>query len=56
MVFNKNGRKRRHPYASLAVFSLAAAGVIGIFNKGKRFVKEKASSISSMVKGMKPEQ
>ena len=53
MFFNKTGRKKRHPYAALTLFSLAAAGVIGIFNKGKRFFNEKMSCAKDMIKNMK---
>lgn len=43
----------RHPYASLAVFGLAAVGVMSIVNKGKKLVKEKAGCVGNMLKGMK---
>ncbi len=50
MFFKKNQCKKKHPYRGLAVFTLAAAGVIGITEKCKRFIKEKCSMMSSMIK------
>ena len=50
MFFGKKGQKRRHPYVTLAFFGLAAAGVASIYNKGKKFFKEKANCMKSMVK------
>lgn len=52
MMFGKKGQKKRHPYLGIALFGLAATGVVSIYNKGKRFVKEKAQGIMSMKKGM----
>ncbi len=39
-----------HPYAWLAVFSLAAAGVISITKKGSQFISEKACCMKDMMK------
>lgn len=55
MLFNKNGRKMRHPYARLAILGLAATGVWSIVSKTKQFATEKINSISHMVKGNKYE-
>lgn len=55
MLFNKNNRKKRHPYAYLAVFGLAAAGGVTIYNKGKRFLKEKLGGMRNIVKDMNVE-
>ena len=52
MVFNKSNRKKRHPYAWLAVFGLAAAGGMTLYNKGKRFFKEKMNGMKKVVKEM----
>jgi len=43
-------RKKRHPYALLAVFTVAAAGVINATNKMKAFVSEKAEMVAHMFK------
>ena len=53
MFFNKKDHKKRHPYMGIALFSLAATGVVSIISKGKRFIKEKASSVTNMMKEMK---
>ncbi len=50
MLFGKPEKKSAHPYAWLAVFSLAAAGVISISKKGMEFVSEKSKCIKDMVK------
>ena len=55
MLFNKNGRKMRHPYAKLAILGLAATGAWSIVSKTKQFAKEKINSISSVVKGTRYE-
>jgi len=49
MFFN-GSKKKSHPYATLAVFTLAASAVIGIFNKGKRFVGDKLHALMRMMK------
>ena len=50
MLFNKHEKKSMHPYAWLAVFSLAAAGVISISRRSMNFISEKAGCIKDMVK------
>ena len=55
MILNKNGRKMRHPYATMAVLGLAATGVVSIVNKGKKFVKNQKNKIVSTMNGMKYE-
>ena len=50
MLNNKKGRMMRHPYASLAIFSLATAGVVSITKKTKKFFKEKVKCMSDAVK------
>ena len=51
MFFAKKGQKRRHPYVTLTLLSLAATGVVSIYNKGKRFFKEKAACVKEMTRG-----
>ena len=55
MLSNKNGRKMRHPYATLAIVGLAVAGAMSIASKTKKFVKEKTKCLSSMAKSMRYE-
>lgn len=55
MFNSKNRRMMRHPYATLAVFSLAAAGAISLTQKGKKLIKEKSESVKDMFKKMKME-
>ena len=43
-------KKKRHPYATLAVFSLAAASIINATNKVKKFVKSKTAMVTDMFK------
>ena len=43
----------RHPYAFMAIFGLATAGVVSITNKTKKFFKEKMKCMSDAVKDMK---
>ena len=50
MFFNKSEKKSMHPYAWLAIFSLAAAGVISIGKRGAELVSEKAVCLKSMMK------
>jgi len=50
MLFNKSEKKKRHPYRGLAIFTLAAAGMISVTNRMKRFVKEKVSSMTAFIK------
>lgn len=49
-MFGKMDKKKGHPYAWLAVFSLAAAGVISIGKKGKKLITDKAKCVTDMVK------
>lgn len=48
MIFGK--QKNSHPYVNLAVFSLAAAGIISIANKMKGIVKDKADCVMGFFK------
>lgn len=48
MLSMNKERKKRHPYATLAVFTLAAASMINITNKAKRFVKTKSEQVVDM--------
>ncbi len=50
MFMNKQSKKSVHPYAWLAVFSLAAAGVISITKKSSSFISEKACCLKDMMK------
>ena len=43
----------RHPYLSIAVLGLAAAGAVSITNKVKDFVKDKAGCITGMMQSVK---
>ena len=47
---NKTQKKKSHPYRGLAMFTLAAAGMISVTNSVKRFVKDKAEKVSSFFK------
>ena len=47
---NKNQTKKRHPYRGLAMFTLAAAGMISVTNNVKKFVKDKVDRVSSFFK------
>lgn len=49
MNMKKNSGKRRHPYASLAIFTIAAAGIINITNRAKKFVREKTESVKNFM-------
>ena len=53
MLNNKKGRMMRHPYAFLAVFSLATAGVVSITKKTKKFFKEKMKCVTDVMKDVK---
>lgn len=55
MEMNKKARKKRHPYAALAVFTVAAAGVINAVGKMKKFVTEKTDAMKKML-GMKTDK
>ena len=50
MFFAKKGQKKRHPYVGLAILGLATTGIISIYNKSKKFIKEKTSCIMHMGK------
>lgn len=50
-MFGIGGKKNHHPYAKLAIFTLAASGVISAVSRAKRFVKDKAHAMVCMVKG-----
>ncbi len=50
MFLNKHEKRSAHPYAWLAVFSLAAAGVMSISRWGMDFVSSKSKCIKDMVK------
>lgn len=49
MEMNKKARKKRHPYAALAVFTVAAAGIINTVGRMKKFVMEKTEGIKNML-------
>ena len=54
-MFGKDNRKKHHPYATLAVFTLAASAVIGIVNKAKTFVSDKTDRLMSFLNIKKEE-
>ena len=43
-------RRKKHPYATLAVFTIAAASMINVANKAKNFVKNKTEMLTDMIK------
>ncbi|MBQ8879260.1 MAG: hypothetical protein IJY69_00270 [Clostridia bacterium] len=43
------GRKH-HPYAMLAIFTLAGASMINIVNRAKRFIKDKGREMTGLIK------
>ena len=47
---SKTQKKKRHPYRGLAMFTLAAAGMISVTNSIKSFVKDKMETVSSFFK------
>ena len=53
MFGNKKGHIMRHPYATLAIIGLAAAGAMSIGEKVKDFVSDKAKCVGNMMNGMK---
>lgn len=53
MFNNKKGHIMRHPYATLAIIGLAAAGAISIGEKIKCFCSGKSKTISNMMSSMK---
>ena len=42
--------RRRHPYAMLAIFTLAGASMINIVQRAKRFVMESGAKMTKLVK------
>ena len=48
-MLHKASSKKKHPYATLAIFTLAGASMINVVNKMKRFVKEKGAAITEFV-------
>ncbi len=46
MNSKKKDKKRSNPYLTLAVFTIASAGVINAVNRAKSFVSEKAEAVS----------
>ena len=53
MFFKKSERKSRHPYATLAIFTLAGASMINLVNRTKRFFKDKMDAVMGAVNKMK---
>lgn len=51
MMFRKNSGKR-HPYATLAIFTLAGASMINLVNRAKKFIKEKSDVLMGAMKKM----
>jgi len=47
-----NNGKKRHPYATLALFTLAGATVINLYNKAKGAIKSGVKAMGSMFKKM----
>lgn len=52
MLFRRSGR-RRHPYATLAVFTIAGASMINLVNRAKSFVADKAEMVKKKFAMMK---
>ncbi len=50
MFTSKNEKKKFHPYRGLAIFTLAAAGMISVTSKMKKFMKEKVSTMTAFLK------
>ena len=48
-MMHRSGGKKRHPYATLAVFTLAGASMINVVNRMKRFVKEKTAMMGEFI-------
>ena len=53
MIFGKGDRRRRHPYATLAIFTIAGASMINLVNRAKRFVGDKADMVKKKLEKMK---
>ena len=45
----KEKSRRRNPYLTLGVFTVAAAGIINITNKMKKFFVEKYDAVKQMM-------
>ncbi len=45
-----NGKKRRHPYATLALLTLAGASMINLYNKTKGLLKSGVENVRNMMK------
>ncbi len=43
-------QKKGRPYMNLAIFSLAAAGVVTVVHKTKKFISEKSSAMCELFK------
>ena len=56
MYKSKKGRMMRHPYATLAVVGLAAAGAVSLTNKTKKLITEKSAALTGMMKKMKNDE
>jgi len=50
MFFKKRETRKTHPYAGLAIFTLAAVGLIGITRRSKEFIKEKTQCVMNFFK------
>ena len=48
-----NKDKKRHPYATLAILTLAGASAINLYHKAKNLVKNGVTNVSNMVKRFK---
>ncbi len=53
MFNNKKGHIMRHPYATLVIIGLAAAGAVSIGERIKSFCSCKTKSLSTMMSGMR---
>lgn len=47
---DKTKKKKSHPYRGLAMFTLAAAGMISVTNNLKKYVKEKTEKVKTFFK------
>ena len=54
-MLGKDKKKKHHPYATLAVFTLAASAVIGMVNKAKTFVSDKTDRVLTFLNIKKEE-
>jgi phosphoribosyl-dephospho-CoA transferase len=50
MFLNKGEKKKRHPYRGLAMFTLAAAGMISVTSRMKKIMKEKVEKMTAFLK------